>query len=134
MDRRDFLKCGAAAVVGAMRQDRPQAPAIVTRDAARPAVPCGVASGDVAADRAIAWSRTDRPARMIVEYSTTPSFTDRRRVVGPAAMEDTDFTARVDLVDLPLGQRISYRVQFQDLSDLRTLSVPVDGSFRTPSA
>ena len=49
------------------------------------------------------WSRSDRPARLIVEYSTTPSFTDTRRIVGPAALEDTDFTARVDLTGLPAG-------------------------------
>ena len=67
MHRRDFLKCGAAALVGAARQDR--APAIITRDAARPGVSCGVASGDVADDRAIVWSRTDRPSRLIVEYA-----------------------------------------------------------------
>ena len=70
---------------------------------------------------------------MIVEYSATGSFADRRRVVGPAALEDTDFTARVDLTELPAGQRLSYRVQFQDLSDLRTFSLPVEGSFQTAS-
>ena len=48
MHRREFLKLGAAAVTAA-RQDR--APAIITRDAARPGVPCGVATGDVAEDR-----------------------------------------------------------------------------------
>ncbi len=138
MNRRLFLK-GAAAAVMAPRiganglAAAPQAPAIITRDQARPGVPCGVASGDVAGGRAIVWSRTDRPARMIVEYSTSPSFRDVRRVVGPAAMETTDFTARVDLADLPPGQRISYRVTFQDLADLRTLSAPVEGSFQTAS-
>ena len=101
-------------------------------DEARPGVPCGVATGDVTEGRAIVWSRTDRPARIIVEFSTTPSFTSVRRVVGPAALEDTDFTARVDLTNLPAGQRISYRVRFQDLSDLRGFSLPVEGSFQTP--
>src|SRR6185295_10560211 len=56
-----------------------------------------------------------------------------RRVVGPAALEATDFTARVDLIDLPPGQRISYRAQFQDLADLRRFSEPVSGSFQTPA-
>lgn len=108
-----------------------QAPALVVPESMRPGLPCGVSSGDVAEGRAIVWSRTDRPARMIVEYSTTPSFTDLRRVVGPAALESTDFTARLDLRDLPAGQRISYRVLFQDLSDLRTYSVPGEGAFQT---
>jgi len=129
--RREFLTLGAAAVAAA-RQDR--APALVTRDDDRPGVPCGAAAGDVTDGQAIVWSRTDRPARLVVEYSTTPSFTDTRRIVGPAALEDTDFTARVDLIGLPAGQRISYRVLFQDLADLRRFSVPVEGSFQTPAA
>jgi alkaline phosphatase D len=132
MHRRDFLQHGAAAFVTASSSAR--AFGIIVQDANRPATPCGVATGDVSAGRAIVWSRTDRPARMIVEYSTTPSFADRRRVVGPAALEDTDFTARVDLTDLPPGQRMSYRVHFQDLSDLRVSSVPLEGMFQTPSA
>ena len=121
MNRREFLSLSAAALVA------PRAPAIVIQDGDRPGMPCGVATGDVTDGQAIVWSRSDRPARLIVEYSTTPSFADTRRVVGPAALEATDFTARVDLVDLPPGQRISYRAQFQDLSDLRRFSEPVLG-------
>src|SRR5262249_58420225 len=108
-----------------------RSPALVTPDDARPAVDQGVSVGDVRGDRAIVWSRTDRPARMIVEWSTKESFEDVRRVVGPAALEDTGFTARLDLTGLPSGQRICYRVLFQDLSDLRTLSSPVSGCFKT---
>jgi alkaline phosphatase D len=130
MHRRDFLRHGAAALAASSAA---RAFGIVVQDAGRPATPCGVATGDVADGRAIVWSRTDRPARLIVEYSTTPSFRDPRRIAGPAALEATDYTARVDLSDLPPGQRISYRVHFQDLSDLRVTSVPVEGSFQTPS-
>ena len=121
----------AAAALARVGQAR--APAIVTRDAARPGTPCGVATGDVTDGQAIVWSRCDRAARLVVEYSTTPSFSDVRRVVGPAALEDTDFTARVDLTDLPAGQRISYRARFQDLGDLRLFSEPIGGSFQTPA-
>jgi alkaline phosphatase D len=127
MTRRDFLFGGAAA----LRLTQGTAPSIVTREPRRPAMPCGVATGDVAAGRAIVWSRTTRPARMIVEYSTTASFRDVRRIVGPAALEESDFTARVELTDLPPNQRIAYRVRFQDLSDLRTFSEPVSGTFAT---
>jgi alkaline phosphatase D len=130
MHRREFLTLAAGAVA-ALGQDR--APAIIIRDGNRPGMPCGVATGDVADGQAIVWSRCDRPARLIVEYSTTPSFADTRRVVGPAALEDTDFTARVDLIDLPPGQRISYRARFQDLTDLRRYSEPIAGRFQTPS-
>ena len=109
-----------------------RAPAAVTPDRLRPAIPCGVQSGDVTADRAIVWSKTDRPARLIVEYSTSDSFRNARRLVGPAALAETDFTARVDLTGLPAGQEIFYRVLFQDLADPRVLSAPAAGRLRTP--
>ena len=64
------------------------APAVITRDPMRPQIPSGVMTGDVTADRAVVWSRTDRPARMIVEYATTDSFKNARRVIGPAALDD----------------------------------------------
>src|SRR5438094_266772 len=87
-----------------------QAPAAIKRDGARPAVEQGAASGDVGHDRAIIWSRCDRPAQMIVEWATTETFREPRRVMGPAAIEATDFTAKVDLRSLPAAERIFYRV------------------------
>jgi alkaline phosphatase D len=136
MNRRRFLRlAGASGVAAAASRGLfAQAPTIVPAAAARPTAPYGVASGDVANGRAIVWSRADRSARMFVEYSTTDRFSDVRRVRGPAALETSDFTCRTVLTDLPAGQRIFYRVLFQDLSDLRTWSEPVSGSFSTPSA
>jgi alkaline phosphatase D len=110
-----------------------QAPAIVTSEKMRPQIPYGVASGDINGDSAVIWSRTDRPARMIVEYSTKESFRDVQRIVGSAAMETSDYTARLYLNSLPRGQQIFYRVLFQDLADVNTYSAPVSGTFRTPS-
>ena len=105
------------------------APALIRQDAARPGIPYGAASGDVTRDRAIIWSRTDRPARMLVEWSTTESFQNARRVRGPQTTDAAGYTARVDVTGLPPGQRIFYRVQFEDLGDSRNLSVPATGSF-----
>ena len=124
MRRRDFLRLtGAAATAGF--------PAIVRAQTARPGTPCGVAAGDVGGGRAIVWSRTDRPARMLVEYATNERFTNPLRVRGPIAFDASDFTARTVLTGLPPGQRLFYRVQFLDLSDLKTLSEPITGSFNT---
>lgn len=135
MRRRQFLaRIGGAAAgsgLSAMLQAR-QAPSLGRAAGSVPAVPGGVASGDVTEGRATIWSRTDRPARLVVEYSSTPSFRDVRRVVGPAALADSDYTSRLELTDLPPGQRISYRVRFQDLTDIRTWSETVEGSFVTP--
>src|SRR5712691_942962 len=118
--------------LGGSRAWAGRAPGVVTSDGARPGIPSGTSAGDVTAGRATVWSRTDRPARMVVEYATTDSFASARRVVGPAALEETGFTARIELTDLPAGQRIAYRVLFQDLTDLRTWSLPALGRFRTP--
>ncbi len=137
MTRRTFLRRGLAAGAGAAtaalagRAWSGQVPALVTREPLRPAVPYGVAAGDPSGTRAVVWSRTDRPARLVVEHSTTERFADVRRVVGPAALDTSDFTARVVLTDLPPGQRIFYRVLFQDLGDLRVWSEPLVGSFRS---
>jgi alkaline phosphatase D len=122
--RRDFLKLTTAVAAAGF-------PAIVRAQSSRPATPCGVAAGDVANGRALVWSRTDRPARMFVEYATTERFTDAQRVRGPIAFEGNDFTARTVLTGLPDEQRVFYRVQFEDLADLKTLSEPVGGSFTT---
>jgi alkaline phosphatase D len=93
------------------------APAVVTADKLRPQLPGGVMSGDVTATSGIVWSRTDRPARMIVEYSTSERFDTFQRRIGPAALDSSDFTARVDLTGLPPGADVFYRVRFQDLVD-----------------
>ncbi|MBV9836303.1 MAG: PhoD-like phosphatase N-terminal domain-containing protein, partial [Alphaproteobacteria bacterium] len=105
-----------------------------TSDKMRPQIPFGVQSGDVAPDGAMVWSATDRPARMMVEYATTESFTDRRLIVGQHALPESDFTARVALTGLPADQTVFYRVRFLDLGDNKTLSEPVMGRFRTPPA
>jgi len=109
-----------------------QAPAIVNAPGAKPQLPFGVSAGDVGGGRAVIWSKADRTARMFVEYSTTERFADARRVRGPAALETSNFTTRLTLTDLPPGQRLFYRVLYQDLSDLRMWSDPVTGSFSTP--
>ncbi len=120
MRRRDLLLAGT--------------PAFLRRAHARPLAAQGVQSGDVLADRAIVWSRADRSSRMMLEWSTRESMAGARRITGPYAMEQTGFTARMDLRGLPPGQSIFYRVQFLDLSDGKTLSEPVSGHFRTAPA
>jgi alkaline phosphatase D len=136
MTRRRFLIRSTAALGGLAlsRSAWAQAPAVVTPDRLRPQIPYGVQSGDVTGERAIVWSRSDRPARLVVEWATSDAFRDAQRVVGPAALAPGDFTARVDLTGLPPGQQIFYRVRFQDLADPKVWSEPATGSLRTPPA
>ncbi|KAB0490102.1 alkaline phosphatase D family protein [Pseudomonas vancouverensis] len=90
------------------------APAVIASVKDRPQLTDGVQSGDLLGDRAIIWSRCDRPARMVVEWDTRSLFTQPRRFVSPLADARTDFTARVELSGLPADQAIFYRVQFED--------------------
>ena len=77
-------------------------------------------SGDIGPASGLVWGRTDRPARMVVEGATTPGFGDARLLHRPDALENTDFTAKLDLRGLPPGQTVHYRVRFLDLRDLRS--------------
>ena len=129
VSRRKFLKSsalllGAAAIplVGSRR---------ATAAVATPQLEQGLQIGDVVADRAVIWSRSDRPARLVVDYDVNPSFSNAMRVRGPFALETTDYTARVDLTELPSDSDIHVRVVFQDLSNDRVISEPIVGHFRT---
>ena len=112
-----LLAGGADGLLGSHRAKAQSSavPAVVTSDNQRPQIPYGVMSGDPAGGRVILWSKTDRPARMLVEFATREDFRDARRVTGPAALPTTDYTARIDLGGLPAGADIFYRVTFQDL-------------------
>lgn len=97
----------------------------------RPLMPSGLSSGDVISDRAMIWARADRPSRMWIDWSTTESFARFKTVQGPAALAEFDFTTKMDITDLPVGQEIFYRVRYQSLQDLKLWSEPVIGRLRT---
>lgn len=109
------------------------APAIIAAPTARPKVVDGVQSGDVFGDRAVIWSRCDRPARLIVEWDTRSVFSNPQRLVSHYTDERLDYTARVYLKGLPAGQTIFYRLFFEDARD-GTLSRPRFGHLRSAPA
>lgn len=127
MKRRSLL-------VGAATLAVPRGIFAQTAAAARPQLLQGVQSGDFHADGAIVWSRADRPARMIVDYATTESFANARRVEGPVAEPASDFTTHLRLVGLAPSQTVFYRVRYAALDDARAVSEPMVGRFRTPPA
>jgi len=107
---------------------------IITADSARPTLPYGVQTGDLKGDRAILWSRANKPAHMMVELSTKESFADSWTLRGPGVLEGNDYTTKIDLYDLPRGQKIHYNVTMVDLNDHKVVSEPTSGSFWTPPA
>jgi alkaline phosphatase D len=77
-----------------------------------PQLTYGIQFGDVLSDRAIVWSRADRPARMVVEHSFNPDFKESTLIQGPLVLENTDYTARIDLTGLPASQDVFVQVLF----------------------
>ena len=127
--RRRFLKTGAAtAAVAALKG----APAIVVSAAEQPRALQGLQFGDPHDGAIVVWSRSDRPARLLVEWSYDERFQSPRRIVGPHALETTDFTVRQDLTGLEPGRDVFVRVSFQGLDNDRALSEPVTGRFVVP--
>ena len=140
-DRREWLytslRAGGALVATSLLPDvlmSRKAPAFLRAQAGAPRLSSGVASGDVVADRDVVWSRADRPARMMVRWATTEAMSDATAIRGPATLQATDYTAKVNLRDLPAGQDIFYTVEFQSLDEVSSVSEPVRGHFRTAPA
>ena len=160
LPRRRFIQHSASYLGVAVAATTWGAPALVAAQSVRPNLPYGLQLGDTSLvllgrrgqdrnddyndfddamrdgavqARSIVWARSDKPARMVLEWDTTDSFTHPRKIIGPYALESSDFTARVDLTQLPLGQRIFTRVAMEDLSTGRTRSEWITAQFRTPS-
>src|SRR5882724_11237109 len=109
LTRRQLLVRSAATIaVGGLAKP------YLSRAADRPAIACGIQSGDVSARSAVIWARADRAARMQVEYSLVESFASILGSSSADALPGSDFTSKVLLDGLPPGQDIFYRVRFEN--------------------
>jgi alkaline phosphatase D len=129
-NRRSLLRQGATALLAAPLAGRGSA--FVRSD--RP-VPGAVMSGDLIYEHTgscagVVWARADRASRMQVTWRTSERG-ERRMIQGPYCTEDTDFTGRIQIEDLPLDQTVLYEVQFQGLDSARNLSAPIQGQLKT---
>lgn len=135
--RRNFVLHSTALVAGAALAPRwsaaQSAPAITASDASRPVAAQGLQLGDPTLGLAIVWSRSDRPARLVVEYARNEHFTQATRVLGSHALESSDYTVRQQLAGLPAGAEVFVRASFISLDNARAVSAPVLGRFVTPS-
>ncbi|HEY1180315.1 MAG TPA: alkaline phosphatase D family protein, partial [Phytomonospora sp.] len=126
--RRNLLRgaaLGTGASLLATGSSAAAAPALLTD---RPLLTYGAQSGEVTADSAIVWTRSDRPARMWAEVGHRPDFKHARRLRGPVLTEATDFTGKIRVGGLCPGRTVHYRVWADD----GTAGLPVAGTFRTP--
>jgi len=119
--------CGASSGV-------PPAPRRSAREVQRPHLSHGLQLGDVHADRALVWARADRPARLQVEWATDPAFKTVQRVLGPVALDASDFTAKLLLDGLPADRQLYLRVSFHDPSSPELQSEPLLAQLRTAPA
>lgn len=136
LKRRQFLKhsgilLGSASISITLPNSWALAPAVITADHLRPQITEGLQFGDVTQSRGLIWSRADRPSRMWVEYSYHANFRHAKRVRGPFALENTDYTAKIDLNDLKGDREVFVKVTFEDLNNESAISEPVFGQFIT---
>jgi alkaline phosphatase D len=122
--RRAFLAGGTAFAASLA------APSI-SRAGVRPIFTHGVQSGDVDTMSGMIWTRTDRPARVMMEVSTTESFANARQLAPMTAMPESDFAVKRLIDGLPSDQDIFYRFVAADLNDMQATSEPIVGQFRT---
>jgi alkaline phosphatase D len=133
--RRRFLQGGVATAAGVLLPrwaPTGSAPAIVVSAQERPQALQGLHFGDPSDGSVVVWSRSDRPARMLVEWSYDEQFANAHRIVGPHALESSDFTARQAVDGLDAGSEVFVRVIFQGLDNSRASSEPVTGRFVVP--
>ncbi|AXS38839.1 alkaline phosphatase D family protein [Breoghania sp. L-A4] len=136
LSRRSFLKSSAATglVTASMTGVAGLAMPAISRAATRPVITHGLQSGDVSTSSGMIWSRADRPARMLVDVSTTESFANATRLAPLNVLPGSDFTAKRLLENLPSDQEIFYRITMADLNDANAVSEPSVGRFRTAPA
>lgn len=96
-----------------------------------PQIEHGIQFGDLNQDSVMVWSRTDQPARMMIEYSTNESFQNANFIRGPYALEKNDFTSKQAITGLPPASDIYVRVWYESLHNDRLHSDPVIGHFET---
>ncbi|MBB3976897.1 alkaline phosphatase D [Rhizobium azooxidifex] len=128
LTRRSFLlTAGAAGLAASSALAVPH----YARRHGSPVFTHGVQSGDVDTSSGMIWARTDRPAEIAVEYSTTESFTNAVRGPVLKAGQETDFAAKHLLTELLPDQDIFYRLTATDPSSSHLVSEPIVGRFRT---
>ncbi|WP_109465226.1 alkaline phosphatase D family protein [Albibacillus kandeliae] len=106
----------------------------ISRASSRPIFTHGVQSGDVTTSSGMIWTRTDRPAKVLMEVSTTESFQNARQLAPLTAMPSHDYAVKRMVEDLPADQEVFYRFTAVDLADVNGVSEPISGHFRTAPA
>jgi alkaline phosphatase D len=106
------------------------APAISGPAEARPLIMDGVTAGDVTANSAVIWARSDRIARLYVDWSTDEKFRKTTQMPFQTVTARSGHTGQVILNNLPSGRDIFYRARFDSPDGLIT-GAAATGRLRT---
>lgn len=92
-----------------------------------------IQAGDVTATSAVIWGRGDRPSRLVVDFSTSPTFqTQVQTCIGSQVSAETDYTGTIDLQGLRSNTTYYYQVRFVDGSvEPKFTRQNITGRFRT---
>lgn len=134
MNRRNFLTIGSKILLPTALLPAPFIQAQIQNNAftsTPPTFPLGFSSGDVTAQGAVIWSKTDQPALMRVEVSLSADFSNPSRFDGDSALAEQDYNAKTMLHGLAAGQRWFYRVIFESLQQPGVLGISETGQFKT---
>ena len=130
--RRTLLRGSAGLGLAALAAQTTARPAAALVRSGRPVLTHGVQSGDPRAGAVGLWSRADRPARLVAEVSTDPSFRRIvRRTSTPVVTAASDFTGQVRVGGLPSGVDLHYRITPVDPHDPTLAGEPTVGRFRS---
>jgi len=131
MHRRDFITHGLKGASVIVSANYLSGCAALTRSAAIPHIPYGLASGDVDAHSAVIWSRCDQAARLWVELSAHPDFRQSHEMTGGWATTENDFNAHAFVNQLLPDTRYYYRIRFQSVGSPKNFSQWQKGTFKT---
>ncbi|WP_138468988.1 alkaline phosphatase [Poseidonocella sp. HB161398] len=106
----------------------------ISRADDRPVFTHGVQSGDATANSGMIWTRVNMPSRVMMEVSTTESFSNSVKLPPLNALPGSDLAVKRLVEGLPADQDIFYRFTAADLSSLNAVSDPLTGHFRTAPA
>jgi alkaline phosphatase D len=125
--RRDLLRAAAAAAA-----PLPFGPSAYAARGGGP-VASGLQVGDPLPGGQVLCALSDRPARLLAEWTTDADPGEPQRARGGLALPSTDHSAQLVLTDLPPDRTVTLAARFEDLRT-GALSEPVFATWRTAPA
>ncbi len=128
INRRTFLSGSSVAALASVSSS---SFAQISTAVDRPVITHGVQAGEVTTHSAVIWAKTDRPARMFIQYAYNPEFRQSINVAPIDVLSVTNFVGKLRLTKLLSNQTVYYRIEFANLDNLKAVSDSAVGMFKT---